>query len=33
LVVEKTGRLVWGSTGSQPFVDNELLLKLIAKQP
>ena len=32
-VVDKTGHIVWGYTGSQPFVDNGLLLKLIAKQP
>ena len=32
-VVDKTGHIVWGYTGNQPFVDNGLLLKLIAKQP
>jgi peroxiredoxin len=32
-VVDKAGHIVWGYTGSQPFVDNGLLLKLIAKQP
>jgi thioredoxin-dependent peroxiredoxin len=32
-IVDKTGHIVWGYTGNQPFVDNGLLLKLIAKQP
>jgi peroxiredoxin len=27
-VVDKSGRIVWSYTGSQPFVDNGLLLKL-----
>jgi thioredoxin-dependent peroxiredoxin len=32
-VVDKTGHIVWGYTGSQPFVDNGLLLQLISNQP
>jgi peroxiredoxin Q/BCP len=32
-VIDKTGRILWGYAGSRPFVDNGLLLKLIAKQP
>jgi thioredoxin-dependent peroxiredoxin len=31
-VVDKSGRIVWGYTGDQPFVDNKLLLKLASNQ-
>jgi thioredoxin-dependent peroxiredoxin len=31
-VVDKSGRIIWGHTGDRPFVDNGLLLKLIANQ-
>ncbi len=33
IIVDKTGHIVWGYTGPQPFIDNGLLLKLIASNP
>jgi peroxiredoxin len=31
-VVDQSGRIIWGYTGSQPFVDNALLLKVAASK-
>ena len=31
-VVDKSGRIIWGYAGYQPFVDNALLLEMAAKQ-
>jgi thioredoxin-dependent peroxiredoxin len=32
-IVDKTGHIIWGYAGSQPFIDNALLLRRVEKHP
>ncbi len=31
-VIDQSGRIVWGSAGDRPFVDNQFLLSLIEQE-